>query len=157
MADPHPVRLQLSRKAGFRLQEHSRAVNGLPAVNVARPSKWGNPFRVAKAVECAGVRVPGITPESAVALFRQRWEAALAQWPSARAALADLTGRNLACWCLLCDLHREGGRPIGSDCPHCDPCHADVLLELANAGGRADIPPPTPPRKGEGRDRRPET
>lgn len=128
MADPRPVRLQLSRRRGFRLQEHSRAVNGLPAVNVARPSKWGNPFRVAKAVECGGVRVPGITAEAAVAAFRQRWEAALAQWPSARAALAELAGRNLACWC------RPGA-----------PCHADVLLELANTPSSG--PPGQPGRR----------
>lgn len=44
-----PVRLQLSRKKGFRLQEASRALNGLEAVNVARPSRWGNPFKVGKA------------------------------------------------------------------------------------------------------------
>lgn len=35
-----PVRLQLSRKKGFDLQAHSSAVNGLPAVNVARPTMW---------------------------------------------------------------------------------------------------------------------
>lgn len=41
-----PVRLQLSRKKGFDLQALSLETNGLPAVSVARPSKWGNPFRV---------------------------------------------------------------------------------------------------------------
>ena len=40
-----PVRLRLSRRKGFDLQATSRALNGLPAVNVARPSRWGNPFR----------------------------------------------------------------------------------------------------------------
>lgn len=38
-----PIRLQLSRRKGFNLQAASRAANGLDAVNVARPSKWGNP------------------------------------------------------------------------------------------------------------------
>src|ERR1700730_13886487 len=42
----HPVRLQLSRAKGFSLQEHSRAVNGLEAVNCARPGMWGNPARI---------------------------------------------------------------------------------------------------------------
>jgi len=41
-----PVRLQLSRKKGFSLQALSLATNGLPPVNVARPSKFGNPFIV---------------------------------------------------------------------------------------------------------------
>ena len=39
-----PIRLQLSRRAGFDLQALSRASNGLPAVNVARPGLFGNPF-----------------------------------------------------------------------------------------------------------------
>ena len=34
-----PVRLKLSRKRGFNLQELSRGTNGLEAVNVARPSR----------------------------------------------------------------------------------------------------------------------
>ena len=41
---PAPVRLQLRRTAGFRLQDASRAANGLPAIRVARPGPWGNPF-----------------------------------------------------------------------------------------------------------------
>lgn len=77
---PKPVRLQLSRAKGFNLQALSREVNGLAAVNVARPSKWGNPFTV----ENTG-RVP--------AVLRFACEVA---------PLLDVTplfGRNLACWC----------------------------------------------------------
>jgi hypothetical protein len=48
MAKPRPVRLHLSRAKGFNLQKHSRAVNGLPAVNAARPGKLGNPFKVGR-------------------------------------------------------------------------------------------------------------
>ncbi|WP_375453762.1 hypothetical protein [uncultured Methylobacterium sp.] len=43
------VRLRLSRAKGFDLQAHSLAVNGLPAVVVARPTKWGNPSPAASA------------------------------------------------------------------------------------------------------------
>lgn len=43
-----PVRLQLSRRAGFDLQALSRATNGLPALSVARPQALGNPFAVAR-------------------------------------------------------------------------------------------------------------
>jgi hypothetical protein len=43
-----PVRLQLSRRKGFDLQAASCATNGLDAVVVARPTKWGNPFVVGK-------------------------------------------------------------------------------------------------------------
>jgi hypothetical protein len=35
----------------------------------------------------------------------------------------ELRGKNLACWCPLED---ENGNRV--------PCHADVLLEIANAG-----------------------
>lgn len=110
-----PVRLRLSRRKGFNLQELSQATNRLPAVNVARPSKWGNPYRIEPAFEGDGVKFPEVTAETAVALFRTRWERAADQWLSAREALEQLRGKNLACWC------KPGA-----------PCHADVLLDLAN-------------------------
>jgi hypothetical protein len=43
-----------------------------------------------------------------------------------------LRGRDLACWCGLCPAHQDG-LPLRVACPDCAPCHADVLLELANA------------------------
>ena len=75
-----PVRLQLSRRKGFDLQAASRTVNGLPAVNVARPSKWGNPFTVA-----TSGRVP--------AILRFACEVA------PLLDVTPLTEKNLACWC----------------------------------------------------------
>jgi hypothetical protein len=106
--DNLPQRIQLSRRKGFDLQAASRALNGLPAVNVARPSKWGNPCPV----------VNESNRKSAVDFFRRLFE----QPPSKRGAvlrmktsLHELRGKNLACWC-----------PPGVA------CHADVLLELAN-------------------------
>lgn len=111
MADPklvtRPARVQLSRKKGWRLPENT--------VSVARPGKFGNPFTVgcdpsefsvALPHYCAGVR-------EAVACFRYYAESWIAitrgGW------IAPLRGKNLACWC------KPG-----------EPCHADVLLELAN-------------------------
>jgi hypothetical protein len=129
-----PVRLHLSRRRGFDLQAHSRESNGLPAVNCARPGKWGNPYRVGDPfhywAEPKPVRNPanvedlrpkvrhgrvmrrreGMTAEEAVDLFRRGVPA----WFSAH-DLAELRGKNLACWCA------PGA-----------PCHADVLLDLAN-------------------------
>ena len=110
-----PVRLRLSRATGFDLQEHSRAVNGLPATMVARPTRWGNPYKVAPAYRDAYCSLPEITPELAVACFRERMEQTIATYPSVRESLDELRGRNLACWCAL-------------DAP----CHGDVLLDLAN-------------------------
>lgn len=43
----------------------------------------------------------------------------------------ELRGKNLSCWCHLCDKHRDG-LPLGEKCDDCDPCHADPLLEISN-------------------------
>jgi hypothetical protein len=78
-----PVRLQLSRKKGFNLQALSRATNGLPAVNVARPSKWGNPYRVGTCM----------IPDARAAV-----DAFAANLPIS-IDLSELGGKNLACFC----------------------------------------------------------
>lgn len=100
-----PTRIQLSRRKGFRLQDVSMALNGLPAVKVARPGMWGNH---------AAVRDGTPTGAAAVASFR-RWVEGEASWAWKARAGIDLRGKNLACFCSLDS-----------------PCHADVLLELAN-------------------------
>lgn len=127
-----PVRLQLRRTKGFDLQAASQALNGLPAVVVARPTKWGNPWTLEEAADvfCCG-REEAHT--HAVGWFRE-WLTqpedhhdqsehgayGYAREERARllAGLSDLRGKNLACWC-----HREHD------------CHADVLIELANRVG----------------------
>jgi len=122
-----PVRIQRRRTAGWRMPEG--------AVYVGRPTRWGNPFTVMNA-------------------HRQGWlvwddrdrmglsaaptsHGYLAAWPTKSLAAQDavrrykkwlnysqarsmdlvplLAGRDLACWC-----------------PLDQPCHADVLLEVAN-------------------------
>lgn len=105
-----PVRLRLSRAKGFDLQRLSRETNGLPAVVVARPTRWGNPWRVGDYVPHRRKSAGGMTQTEAVDRFR-RTAGALDSGLIAR----HLRGRNLACWCAL-------------DAP----CHADVLLEMAN-------------------------
>jgi len=102
---PAPVRLRLSRAKGFDLQSASRAANGLDAVSVTRPGRWGNPFRIAK------------DNKASVAVERYRDALVAGRLPyTAADVAAALRGRNLACWCK-------------TDAP----CHADVLLELANS------------------------
>jgi hypothetical protein len=106
-----PQRIQLSRKKGWRKPEG--------AVVVSRPSKWGNPFAVHSAEIvvhpdgrdwwCPG----GGARLVAVELFRDQVLPTL--------DLTTLQNRDLACWCPLEDA--EGNRV---------PCHADVLLEIAN-------------------------
>lgn len=133
MADSRPVRLQLSRKRGFNLQALSLATNGLPAVNCARPTKWGNEFYIgkddrnwcvydrhdqfiARAANELGAR------HIAVNKFRDRVEAEIAVDPQAASLMwKRLRGRNIACWCAL----PEPGDP--------DICHGSVWLSLANS------------------------
>ena len=107
-----PVRIQLRRAHGWRMPDNT--------VKVDRSTRWGNPFRP------TDVRVTGpakgrgepIGQAGAVRAFRNLLMTYLRKAPAAtRAELDKLRGRNLACWC-----------PIDT------PCHADVLLELANAG-----------------------
>lgn len=129
-----PLRIQRRRAKGWRMPPG--------AVSVCRPGKWGNLWHVGlarcgcrSAGECGHNSFRTETAAEAVAAYRDWIEQAFAH-PSGRhtrAALdAEIRGKNLACWCRLCERHRDG-KPLGIDCPDCPPCHADVLLELANA------------------------
>ena len=116
-----PKRVQLSRRKGWTLPPNT--------VVVARPTVFGNPFTVTTKMQPGTsigaynyVAVP--TVEEAVASYRAMVDQILAEpqqegtrgWELKR-LLPELRGRNLACWCRL-------DRP----------CHADVLLEVANGG-----------------------
>lgn len=110
-----PQRIQLKRTKGWRLQEHSKALNGREAVKVDRTTKWGNPFPIG---EEGPLGRTAIDAEGATGFFRD-----MLNDPEMRRAsgypedVSELNGKNLACWC--------GGRH----------CHADVLLALANPEG----------------------
>jgi hypothetical protein len=103
-------RVQLSRAKGWRLPDG--------AVSVARPGRWGNPFKVgealtrAEAVRCFAAMLAQDATE-----VRPAW---LPAYPSNAAIRAELAGRSLACWCPL--------PAAGED----DVCHAAVLLAVAN-------------------------
>ena len=117
-----PVRLQLSRRKGFDLQALSLKTNGLPAVNVARPSRWGNPWR--KGLNrCTGRgfdyrEEPVKDNETAARFFAEMLPYADRGYPSNDEIRENLAGKNLACSC------KPG-----------EPCHADVLLCIANPTG----------------------
>jgi hypothetical protein len=113
-----PVRLQLSRKDGFDLQAHSLAVNGLPVVVVSRPGRWGNPWSVQEVGSAAEAvrRFRGATCGfMSNGSFCKPQAHPLSFIGRIISDVGELRGKNLACWC-----------KIGS------PCHADVLLEMAN-------------------------
>lgn len=115
-----PQRMQVSRKAGFDLQASSRALNGLPAKLVTRPGPWGNPFSIEDTAERYGLDKVAAQAK-AVALCAEwlhgRLDPALSPGdpPSRETIRSALAGHNLACWC------KPG-----------TPCHADVLIDLAN-------------------------
>lgn len=144
-----PVRLHLSRGKGFDLGALSHAQNGLPVVVVSRPGRWGNPFDFRKSDYCWAALSYGCRgdllgrQEASVRAFRD-WidppygrqtisheeqpkmasggkEVTLGPAikvgpaPSRKDIAEALRGKNLACWC------KPG-----------EPCHADVLLEIAN-------------------------
>ncbi len=115
-----PKRIQLRRTKGWRKPEG--------AIVVARPSRWGNPFTVAGAIEAGFAMNDTDGRRVAVEAFRswltgdpwaagsgKAWDDRLAAY---LASISELRGRDLACWC-----------------PLDQPCHADVLLELANRPG----------------------
>lgn len=148
-----PKRIQRKRTKGWRMPEG--------AIYVGRPSRWGNPIRATGEwieAACHAYGYPAARawrPAMAVALYRwwmdgvpvtplphrlggARWIDPLAAiemtagssggafWLPAhgvlhlprRPDLLPLRGRDLVCWC-------DPDDPL-------QPCHADVLLELAN-------------------------
>lgn len=112
-----PVRIVLSRRAGFDLQAISRSINGLPAQSVARPGPWGNPFSIDAVAEETGLERAAAQAEAVAR--HTRWmhgeiEADRPR-PSHEKIRSALAGKNLACWC------REG-----------TPCHVETLIKLAN-------------------------
>ncbi|MEH0574350.1 DUF4326 domain-containing protein [Streptomyces sp. B21-108] len=128
MTTPH--RIQRRRTKGWRAEDHTTSPLG--AVYVGRPTRFGNPFRVAYDPDTKGWHVAaangfsvGTFPTDAEA--RRYATDAFRVWlnqperESLRALFRSLLhGRDLACWCPL----PEPGRP--------DHCHAAVLLELSN-------------------------
>ena len=106
-----PQRILRSRARGSRLV----SPNGLPIVCVSRPSKWGNPFSVGLVEKLSNVERRALRAAS-VARFQQ---ALLSADHELGFTVVDvqreLAGKNLACWC-----------------PLDQPCHAQVLIEVAN-------------------------
>lgn len=121
---PRPVRLRLSRQPGFNLQEHSRAMNGLPAINCARPGPYGNPYVIGKhgsRINCVRwfiCMADGMLP---MVGGKELIDRVLAMLPHMQRLADGLKGNNLACWCQL---------PSGRDA--LDICHCQVWLALAN-------------------------
>jgi hypothetical protein len=85
-------------------------------VKVDRTTRWGNPFR----------DYPSRRAQA------ERFKASLVQAP--RPHPESYMGR------VLDDLHELRGKNLACWCPLDQPCHADVLLELANADSGEEPP-----------------
>ena len=123
-----PERIQRKRSKDWRMPENT--------VYVGRPSKWGNPNIVAEWMDnrdeyCAREKCRDLFEEMLEEMIRDgdcfpnkgNNDETVEEW------LAPLRGKDLACWCPLYD---KNGLRI--------PCHADVLLRLANTACRRQEP-----------------
>lgn len=113
-----PTRIQRKRAKGWRMPENT--------VYVGRPSKFGNPYRIIEVQkDCFNLaHISGdltllvawaIPKEMAIELAVMKFKDALTINHKVTIK-KELAGKNLACFC-----------PVGQ------PCHADVLLEIANS------------------------
>ena len=113
-----PKRIQLRRAKGWRMPEN--------AVKVDRSTKWGNLFTVVSVgtrEKCLEVFSDLIKRGPCLGYLADAWPSVKMQEERRAHILANLDqlrGKDLACWC-----------------PLDQPCHADVLLQLANALGEA--------------------
>lgn len=101
-----PERIQRKRVKGWKMPPNT--------VSVTRPGKWSNPFKVDDL----------FLPEDAVEMFENMMndlssykvtDEIYNHFRYMRDRIKDLQGKNLACFCAI-------GKP----------CHADVLLKIAN-------------------------
>lgn len=106
MADP--IRVQRKRVKGWKMPANT--------IYVGRPTRWGNPFSL--------TTFRGLTRQDIVRDY-EHWlrrdlgyrsaENVYGKPPTTKEIRKFLRGKNLACFC-----------PAG------EPCHADVLLKIAN-------------------------
>ena len=99
-----PVRVQRRRARGWRMPASARYVG--------RGSRWGNPHPVGKPCGLCG----GVVHDRAAALARYAQLVDELGAPFRTGVRRELAGADLACWC-----------PTGL------PCHADLLLRIANS------------------------
>lgn len=137
----HPKRIQRTRVKGSRLP--------MGAVSVARPSRYGNPFRV------VGSSVVGMEWSDVV-----EWDCGIGAMPNADVLYVSAADRYEAVDCAV-GLYREllrvrqrdwrparfekwiraaRGYDVACYCPLDHACHGDALLETANATQNAGHP-----------------
>ena len=113
MTTEKPKRIQRKRTKGWKMPPNT--------VYVGRPSKWGNPFNWRESKDIIATNGTEWVKGASVHLYREwlsdKGLGALqgGKHPTRDEIKKELRGKNLACWC---DLDQ--------------PCHADILLRIAN-------------------------
>ncbi len=101
-----PRRIQRRRIKGWKMPANT--------ISVTRPGKWGNPYKVGEEYEAENGFEKIENAQMAVNLYEQSIE--FYEFPVPKDQIKkELKGKNLACWCRLSE-----------------PCHADILLKIAN-------------------------
>ncbi len=124
-------RIQLSRRKGFNLQKISQELNGLKAVKVARPSKFGNPFKI-------GCTFPDLKDFSEVRLLDELdfnkfiIRDGLIDSNDTAVRLYTLYINNLDSIKLNQIIHELKGKNLACFCSLDSACHADILLDIVN-------------------------
>lgn len=101
-----PVRVQRKRVKGWTMPENT--------ISVTRPGKWGNPFKIGDKIHDpnSGKVIKTLKTLNDILLWYRNY---LKYRMMGEEIVKELKGKNLACYC-----------------PLDRPCHADVLLEIAN-------------------------
>jgi len=108
-----PIRVQRKRTKGWKMPPNT--------VSVTRPGKWGNPFKVGETFYNPNKGEFGlITPasiEQCLRLYKKYVSNCMNNQDSWMVKdIKELEGKNLVCFCSLDK-----------------PCHADILLKIANS------------------------
>lgn len=111
-----PRRIQRKREKGWTMPKG--------AVYVGRPGRWGNPFEVIN-----GHRQGWLLYDR-----RDRGSGYLRSFTDKRSALYEAVRLYRKSMYRQVDLTPLSGRDLACWCPLDWPCHADVLLDLANPG-----------------------
>lgn len=110
-----PQRIQRKRTKGWKMPPNT--------VSVTRPGRFGNPYRVGL-VACSCRSVGECTHNSFRCETALEAKAAFQAWLDD--VLANGNGR------MREDIKALRGKNLACYCPLDQPCHADVLLEIAN-------------------------
>jgi hypothetical protein len=128
-----PKRIQRKRSKGWRMPEN--------AVYVGRPGAWGNPFHIEQLSDAPRWWRVWPAPDGTDDLFATKLEAAKVAVTAYDAWISGGVGANYFSidaatyhrgWVKTHAREQLGGKDLACWCPLDQPCHADVLLRLAN-------------------------